>query len=167
MAASIIVSPRFQAVPRAKWPSAEEARVKDWGGEVAGVVRIRCFMRDCPSDLGAVIWARSDQGPYPYDWYEYWTPRGMAKDVKDSGSAYSRGRRTRARIKWGLPLTGRRPHGGLRDWNARAPLGRREMGGDTYGLDDSPLSVDCTDCPRTVRFTRADVQAYFASLLQR
>ncbi len=167
MATRIIVSPRFQAVPRDMWPSAEEADVKGWGGEVAGVVRIRCFMRDCPSDLGRVIWARSAEGPSPYDWYEYWAPRGMAKDVKDPGSAYSRSKRTQDRIKSGLPLIGRRPHGGKQDWNARAPLGRWEMGGDKYGLDDTPLSVDCTACPRTIRFTRTDVQAYFASLPQR
>lgn len=156
LAARLVVAPRFQRLPDSAWSSALPVELVP-GDEVA-VLRIRCGMKDCPGDLGSVARLTTFDGHVSLD---YRAPRGFVRDRDSSEAPTFRESQTAKRAaRVGLPLEGRRPHRKTRDWDQSAPLDRRGMPGQSYGLDDGkPLMVACNRCPRYVRFATADVQA--------
>jgi hypothetical protein len=128
---------------------------------VAGALRIRCGMKDCPGELGRAARQRymAGMGCEPYDFFVYQAPRGFVKLAETDHPVYALSRRARAMMRQGLPPRGRRTHSGRGDWDSSRELRPYDLPGETYGLDEgAPVGLVCPVCNRTWLLRKADVR---------
>lgn len=152
---------RLQPLSRDKWPT---TRLPD-GHEAVGVAGVRCAFKDCPPQLGYVIWSRAEDG---YDEWDYQAPRGFGgrKDPQTGRWVYHLLERVLSYHRQGLPARTKRPHPENFDWDTRSPVGQFGHPGVTHGLDPGkPTFVVCPvrSCGRIVSFTTEDARTRLTS----